>query len=135
MFDEASFRDFATRYTAAWCSQNAASVASFFAADGSLKINEGPPSVGHAAITEAAQGFMTAFPDLRVMMDRLLIQDARRAVYHWTLTGKNTGPAGTGNFVQVSGFEEWEIGESGLIVRSTGQFDAADYSRQLQGIA
>lgn len=54
MFGEPSFRDFATRYTAAWCSQNAANVASFFAADGSLKINEGKPSVGGAAITEAA---------------------------------------------------------------------------------
>jgi hypothetical protein len=55
--------DFAARYTAAWCSQNAASVASFFGANGSLKINEGAPSVGRAAITDAAQGFMTAFPD------------------------------------------------------------------------
>ncbi len=63
--------DFATRYTAAWCSQNATSVASFFAKDGSLTINQGRPSVGRAAISAAAQGFMTAFPDMVVKMDRL----------------------------------------------------------------
>ena len=39
--------DFATRCTAAWCSQNAASVASFFAKDGSLKINSSDPSIGN----------------------------------------------------------------------------------------
>ena len=58
--------DFATRYTAAWCSQNAASVASFLAKDGSLTINQGTPSVGRGAITAAAQGFVTAFPDMVV---------------------------------------------------------------------
>jgi len=31
-------RDFATRYTAAWCSQDAASVAAFFSPSGSLTI-------------------------------------------------------------------------------------------------
>jgi hypothetical protein len=45
-------KEFATRYTAAWCSQNPARVASFFAENGSLKINSGSPSVGRAAITQ-----------------------------------------------------------------------------------
>ena len=58
-------REFASRYTAAWCSGDAVSVAAFFAPGGSLTINGGTPSVGRSAITEAAQGFMTAFPDLR----------------------------------------------------------------------
>ncbi|MFI5311701.1 MAG: hypothetical protein ACHQQ3_10735, partial [Gemmatimonadales bacterium] len=69
--DVAKLKDFATRYTAAWCSQNAASVASNFAENGSLKINAGSPSVGRAAITTAAQGFMTAFPDMVVRMDSI----------------------------------------------------------------
>ena len=84
---------FAARYTAAWCSQNAASVASFFEEKGSLKINEGAPAVGRTAITDAVQGFMTAFPDLVVKMDSVSIADM---TYHWTLTGTNTGPGGTG---------------------------------------
>lgn len=44
----------------------AARVAQFFAAGGSLTINGGTPSVGRSAITQAAQGFMTAFSDLRI---------------------------------------------------------------------
>ena len=56
--------DFAERYTAAWCSQNAASVAAFYSADGSLSVNDGAPAVGRSAMTEVAQSFMTAFPDI-----------------------------------------------------------------------
>jgi hypothetical protein len=41
--------DFATRYAAAWSSQNAASLASFYAENGSLIVNSGTPSVGRAA--------------------------------------------------------------------------------------
>ena len=62
---------FAERYTRAWCSQDAASVASFFEPDGSLTINDGTPSVGTAGITRAAQAFMTDFPDLKVSMNAL----------------------------------------------------------------
>jgi len=56
--------DFAIRYTAAWCSKSAASVAAHFAERGSLAINGGEPAIGRAAITAAAQGFMSAFPDM-----------------------------------------------------------------------
>ncbi len=125
-------KSFATRYTAAWCSQDPASVAAFFAENGSLKINDGAPSVGRAAITEAARGFMSAFPDMVVEMDGL----ERRGdgyIYRWTLTGTNTGPGGTGNKVRISGYEEWTIGADGLVAASLGHFDAADYDRQLAG--
>ncbi|HYU79280.1 MAG TPA: nuclear transport factor 2 family protein [Vicinamibacterales bacterium] len=126
----AQLREFATRYTAAWCSQNAASVASFFAEGASLKINDGVPSVGRTAITAAAQEFMTAFPDMVVAMDGISL-DRDRALYRWTLTGTNTGPGGTGNAVRISGYEEWTLGADGLIARSNGHFDEADYLRQL----
>ena len=77
---------FAVRYTAAWCSQNAASVAAHFAERGSLTINGGEPAIGRAAIAAAAQEFMTAFPDMVVKMDRLEV-DGSHIEYHWTLTG------------------------------------------------
>jgi len=128
--DAARLREFATQYTAAWCSQDAASVAAFFAEGGSLKINDGNPSVGRTAITAAAQGFMTAFPDMVVTMDGVGL-DEEHAVYRWTLSGTNTGPGGTGQVVRISGYEEWTIGEDGLIVESKGHFDEADYQRQL----
>lgn len=122
-------RDFAKRYTAAWCSQNAASVAALFEPNGSLSVN-GVPAVGRRAITELAQGFMSAFPDLQLLMDDLLIH-GDRAAYHWTFIGTNTGPGGTGHHVRFSGFEEWKFAADGLIAESQGHFDAADYQRQL----
>jgi len=128
--DTMHMQDFATRYTAAWCSQDPESVAAFFTASGSLKINDGEPSVGRAAITEAARGFMTDFPDLAVTMDAL-DQKGGHYLYRWTLAGTNTGPGGTGNKVRISGYEEWTIGADGLIAGSLGHYDAADYERQL----
>jgi hypothetical protein len=66
---EAQCEEFAKRYTEAWCSQDPARVAAFFSPSGSLQINNGVASVGRAAITEAARGFMTAFPDLKVLFN------------------------------------------------------------------
>jgi uncharacterized protein (TIGR02246 family) len=129
--DATRLREFATEYTAAWCSQNAASVAAFFAEGGSLKINDGAPSVGRTAITAAAQGFMTAFPDMVVTMDGISL-DGDHAVYRWTLTGTNTSPGGTGKAVRISGYEEWTIGADDLIAGSKGHFDEAEYQRQLK---
>ena len=114
-------------------------VASFFSPDGSLTINDGEPAVGRAAIAEAARSFMTAFPDMRVVMDELCESHpskigqggARKVEFHWTLTGTNTGPGGNGRSVRISGFEEWLLGDDGLISASLGHFDAADYARQI----
>ena len=129
--DDNKLKEFATKYTAAWCSQDAASVASFFAENGSLKINNSDPSVGREAITKDAQGFMTAFPDMIVKMDSLNIK-AENVIYHWTLTGTNTGPGGTGKSVRINGYEEWTIDEEGLIAESKGHFDEAEYQHQLE---
>jgi SnoaL-like polyketide cyclase len=129
--DAATLQEFATRYTAAWCSQNAGRVAACFAEAGSLTINDGAPSVGRVAIAAAAQSFMTAFPDMVVTMDGLS-GDRDQAVYRWTLTGTNTGPGGTGKAVRISGYEEWTIGGDGLIAKSRGHFDEAEYQRQLK---
>lgn len=126
----AGLQEFGRKYTAAWCSQNAASVAAFFSESGSLKINEGAPSVGRTAITAAAEGFMTAFPDMVVTMDSVSF-DGARAVYRWTLTGTKTGPGGTGQAVRIAGYEEWTFGADGLIAESKGHFDETDDNRQL----
>jgi uncharacterized protein (TIGR02246 family) len=130
--DPESLQEFARRYTAAWCSQDAASVAAFFAPNGSLRVNDNDPAVGREAITNVAQGFMSAFPDIKVLMDDLTV-DGDQAVYRWTLVGTNTGPGGTGRTVRVSGFEEWRIGADGFIAESLGHFDDEDYRRQLDG--
>ena len=127
-----SLEDFARSYTAAWCSQDPARVAEHYATDGSLAINAGEPAVGRAELTEVARSFMTAFPDMEVLMDELLPGDGDHAEYRWTLVGTNTGPGGTGNRVRINGYEEWTIGEDGLIAESQGHYDQAEYDRQLE---
>ena len=148
---------FAQRYAKAWCSQNPESVAAFFAENGSISINNGPPAIGRAAIAKEAEAFMTTFPDMIVTFDKLEPREDSVA-FHWTLIGTNTGPAGTGNKVRISGYELWKIDNGaggsratwtgkperveeqgyesindGLVAESKGHFDATDYERQLKG--
>lgn len=129
--DSKGLRDFAERYTVAWCSGDPASVAEFFAPGGSLTINGGVPAVGRNAIADAARSFMTAFPDLRVSMDELRMRGGR-VEYHWTLTGANTGPGGSGSRVRIRGFELWQFDADGRIEASLGSYDQAEYDRQLR---
>ena len=129
--DPGELREFAARYTAAWCSRDANRVAAFYCSSGSLRVNSDAPAVGRDAIAQLAQSFMTAFPDLHLDMDTLVMRE-EGAEYHWTLTGTNTGPGGTGNRVRISGFERWQMGVDGLVAESQGHFDSADYRRQLE---
>jgi predicted ester cyclase len=119
--------EFATRYAKAWCSQNPESVAAFFAENASLTVNGGPPTPP----LQIARGFMRDFPDMIVTFDKLEPR-GDQTEFHWTLTGTNTGPSGTGNKVRISGYELWKIDNDGLIAESKGRFDAAEYDRQLK---
>lgn len=128
---EQDMRAFAARYTAAWCSRDPAQVAAMYSLHGSLAVNDGAPSVGRQAIADLARSFMAALPDLHLILDRLEIKE-NHADYHWTLSGTNSGPGGTGQKICISGFERWQFATDGLIQRSSGHFDAADYEQQLQ---
>jgi len=129
--DKEKITSFGRLYARAWCSQKPDSVAAFFAGTGSLKVNEDTPAVGREAITKVAKGFMTAFPDIVVVMDSLLIT-TKGIEFHWTLTGTNSGEGGTGNKVKISGYELWQLNKDGLIEKSLGSFDAIEYNRQLK---
>jgi len=89
--DETRIREFARSYTAAWCSHDPARVADHFVTGGTIAINGGDPT----EITEVAQSFVDAFPDIEVFMDDVVIE-GEAVEYHWTFTGTNTGPGGTG---------------------------------------
>jgi uncharacterized protein (TIGR02246 family) len=123
--------EFAKRYAKAWCSQNPENVAAFFAENGSLTVNNDAPAVGREAIAAIVRAFMRDFPDMTVTFDKLE-RRGNRTAFHWTLTGTNTGPGGTGNRVRISGYELWKIDNDGLIAESQGNFDAAEYERQLK---
>jgi steroid delta-isomerase-like uncharacterized protein len=138
MSNLAEITELAQRYAEAWCSENPESVAAFFAENGSLTVNDGPPAVGRAAIAEVAREFMRTFPDMVVRTDdvsrepELGGRSSCDAVFHWTLTGTNTGPGGTGKRLRISGYELWKFDNDGLITESKGHFDSAEYERQLK---
>ena len=49
--------------------------------------------------------------------------------FHWTLTGTNSGPGGTGKKVKISGFEVWQVlGKMDLYKNPSGRFDADEYN-------
>ena len=123
--------NFATRYAAAWSGKDPVKFAAFYDANGSLIVN-GVASVGREAITATARAYMAAFPDMNVRLDSLR-QDKNQAIFHWTWTGTNTGPGGTGKAVNLRGYEQWTIGANGLIAKSDGHFDNDEYQRQLKG--
>ena len=122
---------FATRYAAAWSGKDPVAFAAFYDENGSLIVN-GSASVGRAAITETARAYMTAFPDMVVRLDSLR-EDDGATIFHWSWTGTNTGPGGTGKAVNLRGYERWTIGTNGLITKSDGHFDNDEYQRQLHG--
>jgi nuclear transport factor 2 (NTF2) superfamily protein len=126
--DEDRIRKFAQSYTEAWCSHDPAKVAAHYTPGGMIAINGGEPT----EITEAARSFMDAFPDIQVFVDDLSFRNDGVVEFHWTFTGTNTGPGGTGKWVRISGFEEWTFGEDGLVAESKGNYDQAEYDRQLE---
>jgi nuclear transport factor 2 (NTF2) superfamily protein len=111
-------------YTEAWCSRDPARVAAHYVPGGTIAINGGEP----APITEVAESFVSAFPDIRVFMDELVVRDDC-VEFHWTFTGTS---AETGKSVRIPGSEEWTIGADGLIAASRGRYDQAEYDRQLR---
>lgn len=124
---DSELQKFATRYAEAWCSWDPDKVAAFYAKGAPISVNGGPET----SIAEVARGFMRDFPDIVVTFDKLENTPAG-IEFHWTFIGTNTGPGGTGNKVQISGYEVWKIDNDGLIAESKGNFDAADYERQLK---
>lgn len=128
--DVEELTEFATRYAAAWSSQDPVAFASFYAENGSFRINDGEPSIGRDAITETARSFMTSFPDMVVRLVELR-RTSDHIEFHWQWTGTNTGPGGTGNAVDLRGYEQWTFDNDGLILETRGNMDDVEYQRQL----
>lgn len=123
--DRRQIEELARGYTEAWCSRDPARVAAQYGRGGTIAVNGGEP----AAIADVADAFITAFPDIEVFMDDLVIRDDGVVEYRWTFTGTS---AETGRWVRIPGFEEWTIDADGSIAQSRGHYDRAEYDRQLR---
>jgi nuclear transport factor 2 (NTF2) superfamily protein len=115
----------ARTYTEAWCSRDPARVAAHYVPGGTISINGGDA----AGISEVAEAFIAAFPDIEVFMDGLILREDGVVEYRWIFAGTS---AETGKAVRIPGFEEWTIAPDGLIADSRGHYDQAEYDRQLQ---
>src|ERR1700755_584564 len=122
--DRRQIEQLARDYTEAWCSRDPARVAAHYSPGGTIAINGGEA----AGIAGGAQSFITAFPDIEVFQDELVVIDDV-VEYHWTFTGTS---AETGQPVRIRGFEDWTMGVDGLIAASRGHYDEAEYERQLR---
>ena len=128
-FDQASLDDLATRYTEAWNSKVPENVAAFHLSSSQISINRGDPSVGHEGLTAMAAGFHADVPDLFLRNDGIR-SAGDHVVYLWSFTGHD---AQTGNPLNISGWEEWELDENMKVKSALGWFDAEDYQRQVDG--
>ena len=131
LMDSNEMTAFATGYAAAWSNHEPAAFALFYAENGSLTVNDGDPAIGRDAIEQKARGFMTAFPDMVVRLVEVRPAGGH-VIFQWHWTGTNSGPGGTGNAVDLKGYEEWTIDADGLILESLGHYDDAEYQRQLR---
>ena len=125
----AALSTFARAYESAWNSGDPAQVAACYALDGGIVINRGQPWQGRAKVAEMAAGFYADVNDMRVILDHLRIAGSHVA-FIWTFTGRH---AGTGNPLNVKGWEEWDLDAEGKIAASKGWFDAEDYAAQVAG--
>lgn len=127
--DPARIRSIAAAYQEAWNSGLPARVANCYAEAGRITINRGTPWQGRAKVAEMAAGFYADVEDMTVLLDDLRIAGFHVA-FIWTFTGRH---AGTGNALNVKGWEEWDLDAEGKIAASLGWYDAADYARQVAG--
>ncbi len=123
---QARAEQIAQDYTAAWNSGDAQAVAGFFTPDGTIVINGGEPWLGREGVAAMAAGFYADIPDLTLTYEGARTSDDH-ALYLWSFTGTHRA---NGRRVAISGWEEWDMDGEGLITRSRGWFESADYARQ-----
>ncbi|MEM7565505.1 MAG: nuclear transport factor 2 family protein [Pseudomonadota bacterium] len=129
-FSQPQLDDLAARYTAAWNSKVAKDVAAFHTASSGITINRGEPSLGHEGLTAMVAGFHSDVPDLNLQNDGIR-SAGNHVIFMWTFTGHHSE---TGNPLNVSGWEEWELDDDMKVTYSLGWFDGDDYQQQVDGV-
>ena len=125
--NEDDARAMAVAYADAWSSGVPERAASFFAMDGCTTVNNGEAIVGRAAIAKLADAFHSDFPGLTIRMDGFRCAGSH-AVFLWSLQATHCA---TGNQVELSGWEEWDLNADLKIAKALGWYNKADLERQL----
>ncbi len=128
--DQTKAEDIAAAYTAAWNSRSPEAVASFFAEECHFIINRGEPWTGRSGVAEMAAGFFADVPDLVLVCDKVRAA-GDHVVFLWTFAGTHSG---TGNSLNISGWEEREFDSDNKVKFSLGWYDAELYQAQVDGV-
>lgn len=104
-----------------------------FADDYELDFPGGPSGYGPDGIRQAAESFITAFPDIWFRIDDLFSED-KRAAWRWGMTGTQRGKFGSippsGKMVTFSGISLFRIG-NGKIVEDKVRADVIGLLQQI----
>jgi steroid delta-isomerase-like uncharacterized protein len=123
---------------AAWNQHDAGALAALFSEDARLiDKSQAGPIEGREGIRQFADGFMRAFPDLKV--ERIGVEiDGTVAVEEWRVTGTQDGelpglPA-THKRATVDGCSVLYFGDDGLVREEHNYWDEAQMLRQLEAM-
>jgi steroid delta-isomerase-like uncharacterized protein len=125
----------AARALAAWNHGDAAGVVADMADDVIWRdVALGMPMQGRPALQQAAQDYMTAFPDLRVEVSSFTI-DGPRLVQEWVSTGTHQGElmgmAPTGRWTETYGAIVTTCDDDGLVIEGAVYWNPLAMFRQL----
>ncbi len=125
------------RTYAAWNAHDPDAVAAVFAEDAvAREVGSAGEARGRAAIRERAAALLTAFPDLHLERQALVI-DGDGHADRWVLTGTHRGPLfgfpPTGRPIRVEGATFSRLGPDGLVVVDVHFSDVAGLMAQLSG--
>jgi steroid delta-isomerase-like uncharacterized protein len=125
----------AERALAAWNRGDAAAVVADMADDVIWRdVALGMPMQGRPALQQAAQGYMTAFPDLRIEVNSYTI-DGPRLVQEWMSTGTHQGElmgmAPTGRWTETYGAVVTTCDDDGLVIEGAVYWNPLAMFRQL----
>ncbi len=117
---------FGASYAAAWSSGEPERLAACYAPDGWLKVNDGEPAMGRAALAQTARSFMTAIPAMKVACVAITAH-GEGAIFEWALESTTA----RGLSVGARGRELLTFAADGTIATSLGSFDTDDFMTRL----
>jgi steroid delta-isomerase-like uncharacterized protein len=125
----------AERALAAWNRGDAAAVVADVADDVIWRdVALGMPMQGRAALQQAVQAYMTAFPDLRLQVSSYTV-DGPRLVREWMSTGTHQGElmgmAPTGRWIENYGALVTTVDDDGLVIEGAVYWNPLAMFRQL----